>query len=171
MSKTSLLALLSGEGTPKPAIWRAFGMRGHLRHVGAQLNEWRSAFRFQLKPVKKNDPNTPGKKYDDYWETSQKEILQDPKALLDRLFNFDKDNIPDRVIQAGGLSSTTVAAQAITPYMEREDFDPVAIKKVWHFECAAFTCRLLLHVKLFAYGSARCTSTTSLQRPFSPEWP
>ncbi|CAE7346204.1 DNAH1, partial [Symbiodinium pilosum] len=72
---------------------------------------------FQLKPVKKNDPNTPGKKIDDYWETSQKEILNDPKALLDRLFNFDKDNIPDRVIQA------------ITPYMEREDFDPVAIKK------------------------------------------
>ena len=82
--------------------------------------------------VKKNDPNTPGKKIDDFWETSQKagiasgcsldtsvfrclpeslifqdfsfehcqEILQDPKALLDRLFNFDKDNIPDRVIQA-----------------------------------------------------------------------
>eukprot|EP00913_Durusdinium_trenchii_P024528 g23026.t1 len=48
---------------------------------------------------------------------SWQEILQDPKALLDRLFNFDKDNIPDRVIQA------------ITPYMEREDFDPAAIKK------------------------------------------
>ena len=101
----------------------------------------------QPREVKKNDPNTPGKKIDDYWETSQKawqlpaaalffvapgglrgrtrdlegprfvvsgdlsgefgdvwclaqEILQDPKALLDRLFNFDKDNIPDRVIQA-----------------------------------------------------------------------
>ncbi|CAJ1398655.1 unnamed protein product [Effrenium voratum] len=72
---------------------------------------------FQLKPVKKNDPNTPGKKIDDFWETSQKEILQDAKALLDRLFNFDKDNIPDKVIQT------------ITPYMEREDFDPAAIKK------------------------------------------
>ena len=81
--------------------------------------------------VKKNDPNTPGKKYDDYWETSQKEILQDPKALLDRLFNFDKDNIPDRVIQAQSSTSTVAIAQAITPYMEREDFDPVAIKKVW----------------------------------------
>ncbi|CAE8619847.1 unnamed protein product [Polarella glacialis] len=72
---------------------------------------------FQLKPAKKNDPNTPGKKIDDYWETSQKEVLVDPKKLLDQLFNFDKDNIPDKVIQA------------ITPYMEREDFTPEAIKK------------------------------------------
>lgn len=72
---------------------------------------------FNLKPVKKNDPNTPGKKIDDYWETSQKEVLADPKGLLDRLFQFDKDNIPDKVITA------------ITPYIEREDFDPAAIKK------------------------------------------
>jgi len=72
---------------------------------------------FQLKPVKKNDPNTPGKKIDDWWETSQKEVLNDPKKLLDRLFDFDKDNIPDKVIQV------------ITPYIEREDFDPAAIKK------------------------------------------
>eukprot|EP00929_Paragymnodinium_shiwhaense_P087552 TRINITY_DN476_c0_g8_i1.p1 TRINITY_DN476_c0_g8~~TRINITY_DN476_c0_g8_i1.p1 ORF type:complete len:2571 (-),score=771.76 TRINITY_DN476_c0_g8_i1:261-7973(-) len=72
---------------------------------------------FNLKPVMKNDPNTPGKKIADYWETSQKEVLTDPKKLLDRLFEFDKDNIPDKVIQT------------ITPYMEREDFDPAAIKK------------------------------------------
>jgi len=72
---------------------------------------------FALKPVKKADPSNPGKKIDDYWETSQKEVLADPKKLLDRLFEFDKDNIPDKVIQT------------ITPYMEREDFDPAAIKK------------------------------------------
>merc|ERR1719482_1504930 len=65
----------------------------------------------------KNDPNTPGKKIADFWETSQKEVLSDPKKLLDRLFDFDKDNIPDKVISN------------ITPYMEREDFDPAAIKK------------------------------------------
>ena len=38
----------------------------------------------------KNDPNTPGKKIADFWETSQKEVLSDPKKLLDRLFEFDK---------------------------------------------------------------------------------
>jgi len=72
---------------------------------------------FGMKPVKKNDPNTPGKKIDDYWETSQKELLADPKKLLDQLMGFDKDNIPDKVISA------------VDPYMEREDFDPAAIKK------------------------------------------
>merc|ERR1711881_635896 len=30
---------------------------------------------FQVKPVKKNDPNVPGKKIDDYWEASQKQLL------------------------------------------------------------------------------------------------
>merc|ERR550514_2522457 len=72
---------------------------------------------FAIKPVKKNDPNTPGKKIDDYWESSQKELLADPKKLLVMLFNFDKDNIPEKVIQT------------ITPYIDREDFDPAAIKK------------------------------------------
>jgi dynein heavy chain len=43
--------------------------------------------------------------------------LADPKKLLEDLFDFDKDNIPDRVINL------------IAPYMERPDFDPVAIKK------------------------------------------
>lgn len=62
-------------------------------------------------------PTHLGKKIDDYWESSQKELLADPKKLLDMLFNFDKDNIPEKVIQQ------------ITPYIDREDFDPAAIKK------------------------------------------
>jgi len=72
---------------------------------------------FQMKPVKKADPSQPGKKIDDYWETSQKELLADPKLLLTKLINYDKDNIPDRVIQA------------VTPYMQNEDFTPANIKK------------------------------------------
>merc|ERR1712194_63293 len=43
--------------------------------------------------------------------------LNDPKKLLDNLFNFDRDNIPETVIQK------------ITSYMDREDFDPAAIKR------------------------------------------
>jgi dynein heavy chain len=72
---------------------------------------------FEVKPVKKADPNTPGKKFDDYWEPSQKVVLADPKKLLDDLFEFDKDNIPERVVAK------------IDPYISREDFDPAAIKK------------------------------------------
>jgi len=72
---------------------------------------------FGVKPVKKTDPNNPGKRFDDYWEASQKGPLSDPKKLLDDLFEFDKDNIPEAVVQRLG------------PYIDREDFDPNAIKK------------------------------------------
>merc|ERR1719265_2954598 len=72
---------------------------------------------FEIKPVRKTDPNTPGKKFDDYWEPSQKIVLADPKKLLDDLFEFDKDNISEKVIEK------------IEPYIAREDFDPAAIKK------------------------------------------
>jgi dynein heavy chain len=34
---------------------------------------------FAVKPIKKNDPDNPGKKIDDYWEASQKGPLSDPK--------------------------------------------------------------------------------------------
>jgi len=72
---------------------------------------------FGVKPIKKADPSNPGKKIEDYWEASQKGPLSDPKKLLDDLFEFDKDNIPENIIAK------------LEPYIQREDFDPVAIKK------------------------------------------
>eukprot|EP00930_Biecheleria_cincta_P014239 TRINITY_DN1233_c0_g1_i1.p1 TRINITY_DN1233_c0_g1~~TRINITY_DN1233_c0_g1_i1.p1 ORF type:complete len:4262 (-),score=887.85 TRINITY_DN1233_c0_g1_i1:333-13118(-) len=72
---------------------------------------------FQHKPQKVADPNNPAKKIDDYWPVAKGTVLADPKKLLDDLMNFDKDNIPDKVISS------------ITAYIEREDFDPAAIKK------------------------------------------
>jgi dynein heavy chain len=72
---------------------------------------------FEVKPVKKNDPNQAGKKFDDYWDASKSGPLADPKGLLDDLFNFDKDNMKEAVITK------------IQPYIDREDFDPAAIKK------------------------------------------
>ncbi|KFG40519.1 dynein heavy chain [Toxoplasma gondii GAB2-2007-GAL-DOM2] len=72
---------------------------------------------FQVQPVKKNDPGRPGGKIDDYWESAQHKLLKDPKKLLDDLLNYDKDNIPE---------STIVK---IAPYLDRQDFDPGAIRK------------------------------------------
>jgi dynein heavy chain len=72
---------------------------------------------FQVKAIRKNDPNDPSKKIDDFWEPSQKVVLADPNKLLSQLFDYDKDNIPDAVINL------------LDPYIKREDFDPVAIKK------------------------------------------
>lgn len=71
---------------------------------------------FNIPPVKKNDPLTPGKKIDDYWEAGQKKLLYDAKAFLNSLLTFDKDNIPDRIIKS------------ITVFMEDPKFDPPAIR-------------------------------------------
>ena len=72
---------------------------------------------FDVKPVKKNDPSTPGKKIDDYWEAGQKNLLTDAKVFIDSLKNFDKDNIPDRIIKQ------------MTPFMEDPGFTPAAIER------------------------------------------
>eukprot|EP00928_Gymnodinium_smaydae_P008329 TRINITY_DN13035_c1_g3_i1.p1 TRINITY_DN13035_c1_g3~~TRINITY_DN13035_c1_g3_i1.p1 ORF type:complete len:2552 (-),score=764.33 TRINITY_DN13035_c1_g3_i1:28-7683(-) len=85
--------------------------------AGVRLTLEAICIMFQVKPIKKADPDNPGKKFDDFWEASQKGPLNDPKKLLDDLFEFDKDNIPEATIAK------------IQPYIEREDFDPVAIKK------------------------------------------
>jgi len=82
--------------------------------AGVKLTLEAICIMFQVKPVKKT---VDMKKVDDYWEASQKGPLADPKKLLDDLFEFDKDNISEGVISK------------ISPYIDREDFDPAAIKK------------------------------------------
>jgi len=72
---------------------------------------------FSVKPVMKNDPNTPGKKIQDYWEASQKNLLTDAKAFLDMLREFDRDHIPDKVIKA------------VEPYIKDPEFTPKQIEK------------------------------------------
>jgi hypothetical protein len=52
-----------------------------------------------------------GKKMADYWEPSTK-MLNDPTKFLDSLLTFDKDNIPESVIQK------------IEPYIGMENFTP-----------------------------------------------
>lgn len=72
---------------------------------------------FEIKPIKKNDPNQPGKKIDDYWEAGQKGLLGDAKVFINMLFQFDKDNIPDRIIKQ------------ITPFIDDPGFTPAAIER------------------------------------------
>ena len=72
---------------------------------------------FEVKPIKKNDPNNPGKKIDDFWEAGQKQLLTDAKVFINSLFNFDKDNIPDRIIKS------------IAPFMDDPNFTPAAIER------------------------------------------
>ncbi|KAL7746739.1 hypothetical protein RI367_007902 [Sorochytrium milnesiophthora] len=70
----------------------------------------------QLKP-KKIDGDKPGKKVDDYWEVG-KALLSDPAKFLDSLMTYDKDNIPESVIQK------------IKPYIDNPDFAVSVISKV-----------------------------------------
>jgi len=58
-----------------------------------------------------------GSKVADYWSVCGP-LLQNPQKFLESLFKFDKDNIPDSVIQK------------IQPYIDNTDFTPLAISKV-----------------------------------------
>ncbi|KAA0196090.1 Dynein heavy chain 1 axonemal [Fasciolopsis buskii] len=69
-----------------------------------------------VKP-KKVAGDKPGVKVDDYWEPG-KSLLQDPGKFLESLLNYDRDNIPETVINK------------IKPYVESESFMPAAIAKV-----------------------------------------
>eukprot|EP00927_Polykrikos_kofoidii_P001659 TRINITY_DN10635_c0_g2_i1.p1 TRINITY_DN10635_c0_g2~~TRINITY_DN10635_c0_g2_i1.p1 ORF type:complete len:1545 (-),score=361.06 TRINITY_DN10635_c0_g2_i1:69-4703(-) len=84
---------------------------------GVKLTLEATCIMFGIKPVKKADPNQAGKKFDDYWDAAKAGPLSDPKKLLDDLFEFDKDNIPESVINK------------IQPYIDRQDFSPAEIKK------------------------------------------
>jgi dynein heavy chain len=53
---------------------------------------------------------------DDWWATAKGELLSDPK-LIDKMKDFDKDNIPDVIIAK------------IQPLYESPDFEPEKIKK------------------------------------------
>ncbi|XP_028430624.1 dynein heavy chain 1, axonemal isoform X1 [Perca flavescens] len=59
----------------------------------------------------------PGSKIDDYWEPG-KGLLQDPGKFLESLFKYDKENIPDSVINI------------VQPYIDNEEFQPASIAKV-----------------------------------------
>ncbi|KAM3174254.1 hypothetical protein ACTXT7_010920 [Hymenolepis weldensis] len=69
-----------------------------------------------VKP-KKVAGDKPGLKIDDYWEPG-KALLQDPGKFLESLLNYDRDNIPDAIINK------------IQPYIESSSFTPQAISKV-----------------------------------------
>jgi dynein heavy chain len=110
---------------------------------------------FQQKPVKKADPNNPGKKINDYWETSQKVVLADPEGLLNSLTNrrvvkndganpnetgkyvADPTGEWESVMDGKGETKFAFDRDAIPesvvnlmgPYIENPDFMPEAIKK------------------------------------------
>jgi dynein heavy chain len=68
-------------------------------------------------PPKKVAGDKPGTKIDDYTEPARG-LLTDPGKFLESLFTYDKENIPDSVVQK------------IEPYINNEKFTPAAIAQV-----------------------------------------
>jgi dynein heavy chain len=73
---------------------------------------------FELKPQKRPDPYNPGRNANDYYSVAKRDLLCDPTGFMRRLFEYDKDNIPERVIQR------------LQPYLENEDFVPDKVRFV-----------------------------------------
>ena len=72
---------------------------------------------FEVKPEKVADPDTPGKKIDDYFKAAQKNLLGKAEELLGNMQKYDKDNIPEKIIKR------------INPFIEDPNFTPAAIEK------------------------------------------
>jgi dynein heavy chain len=69
-----------------------------------------------VKPEKIKDPAGGMKKVNDYWGPAVKHLLSDPK-LIPRLMAYDKDNIPDDILEK------------VKTYTTNENFKPEVIKK------------------------------------------
>ena len=101
--------------------------------AGVRLTLKAVCIMFQIKSVKAPDPDNPQKKIDDYWGPSQK-LLNDlgPDKFKQALIDFDKDNIPDKVIKKVG------------PYIENPDFTPKMCDLRVLTCCGAFTSSIRL---------------------------
>ena len=69
-----------------------------------------------VKPARGRDPNDSSKIMFDYWDPAKKILLSDPR-FLQNLINFDKESIPQKVIDK------------VTPYVSMNNFDPKVVAK------------------------------------------
>ncbi|EER06065.1 dynein heavy chain, putative [Perkinsus marinus ATCC 50983] len=98
------------------SLWRANSFSCENRnHGGVVLVAQALCYFFGVKPNKVPAPDGRGK-VEDFWEPAKKELLGDPR-LLDRLINFDKDNISEE------------AMKKVKPLYDDPNFEPEVIKK------------------------------------------
>ncbi|KNC54636.1 dynein heavy chain 2 [Thecamonas trahens ATCC 50062] len=72
---------------------------------------------FGKRPQKVDVPGAIGKKQDDYWPVAR-QLLSNPMQLLNSMYDFPKDNIPEATIAK------------IQPYIEDPDFEPEKVVRV-----------------------------------------
>jgi len=85
--------------------------------AGVKLVMEATCIMFEEKPKMVADPNRQGKKIPEYWDNSKK-LLSDPTKFLDSLLNYDRENIPQAVINK------------IEPYIQMEEFTPEVVERV-----------------------------------------
>ena len=85
--------------------------------AGDKVNNLNLRYFLGCKNFNNFELNQPGTKVDDYTEPARG-LLNDPGKFLDALFAYDKENIPDTVIQK------------IEPYINNDKFTPAAIAQV-----------------------------------------
>jgi dynein heavy chain len=90
---------------------------------------------FGVKPIKENNPDGAGKI--DNWYKACQPLLANPQAFLDSLMNFDKDNIPEKVIKT------------VQSLVDNPDFTPEKIKKASNACTAICTWVLAMHTYYF----------------------
>jgi len=84
---------------------------------GVKLTLQVACYYFEVKPNKTNDPDTPGKKIDDFFSAAKENLLTNAGTFMEMLKKYDKDNIPHSVIKK------------VDPFMHDENFTPKAIEK------------------------------------------
>lgn len=73
---------------------------------------------FEIRPHRRLDHDHPGRAVNDYYEVAKRDLLGDPSGFMQRLFEYDKDNIPEQVIRR------------LQPYIDDEDFVPEKVCRV-----------------------------------------
>ena len=93
--------------------------------AGVVLTMEATCILFKIAPKKINDPDKVGQKINDYMGPAKSELLSDPKLMLKKLVEFDKDGIEDKTIKQ------------LTPYMNNENFTVDKVEK------ASVACRAI----------------------------
>ena len=85
--------------------------------AGVVLTAEATCVMFEVKPNMIKDPNGGNKKVKDYWNPAKEHLFKNPKQFIERLITFDKENIPEHVIEK------------IDPYIVNPSFTPAEVKK------------------------------------------
>lgn len=84
--------------------------------LGVQLTMQAACIMFGVKPTVRR--NAMGQSESDYWEAAKTQLLRDARAFLQRMFSYDRDHIPAKVIAE------------IEPFIDRPEFQPEEVDRV-----------------------------------------